>query len=214
MEDITSEILAKYLSIYVADIDWGPHLNNLYQRNRGDAEATKKRAVQGLLLPFYEGKYLIDNKPEDILFKKYTSFADRDWESEFRKILQQDQKITEFRNKLLDLGIIYPIEYNPNTRQAFRWLRERSEVAGEYTDKTPILFSNFVYAYGGAAICNIFLKPELETKLIKLYSWRTAYFFEKLIYEVYTQDQILKIKTHEIEKVQKSDSNLVKKIKK
>lgn len=213
MEDITSELLTKYLTIYVADIDWGPHLNKLFQRNRGDSLATKQRSVKGLLLPFHEGKYLIDNKPEDILFKNYTSFAERDWVGEFRAILKKDNELTEFRKKLLDLGVVYPIEYNPNTRQAFRWLREHSEAAGDYSDKAAQNFTNLVYAYGGAAICNVFLKPEWGPKIAKLYSWRSAYFFEKLIHEVYTKDQIFKIKSHEIEKIQKSDANLVKKVK-
>jgi hypothetical protein len=100
------------------------------------------------------------------------------------------------------------VEYVPMTRQALNWLMERVEDSPA-KEATKTKMQNLVFAYGGATICNIFLKPEYQTKINKIPNWRTGYFFERLIYEVYKPEQMLRIKEHELNKV---DSKLVKKI--
>jgi len=203
----------KYLSLYVADIDWSPILNNL--RSLGISTEEKwKRVAFSAMLPKYEPTAF---KNTDLvnLFNwcfKWQQYNSRDWIAELRDIYITDQKIEDIRNKCLDLGIIYPLHYNPITRQAFNWLMQEAEEKNatiESTISTEKL-QNLVYIYGGRVICGVFEKPEYSTKIKRLPHWRSGYFFERLIHEVYSEKQLLEIKTHEIMKLKNSGSNLIK----
>lgn len=207
----------QYLKIYHADIDWAPHIDELYlllkkKSNNNDEEAKKKirQHISFTILAPLTDPTLIREPYHRILFgcSSFTGFSERDWEQELRDIWEHDSRIEKVRQDLLNMGIIHPIEYVPMTRQALKWLSERIP-EGEGKEAAKNKMQNLVFAYGGAAICNIFLKPEYETKIGKILNWRTGYFFERLIHEVYKPEQLAKIKEHELNKV---DSKLVKKI--
>lgn len=214
----------KYLQVYNADIDWDPHLSTLYSRlvKKLGPEAAKlairKQIACTILLPITDYSVNTD-PPENLLFwcSSYHQFDSRDWVKELFDIWKKDQKIEETRAECLDIGIIYPLEYNPNTRQAFHWLIDRVKKSESFNelnkDQIYNKFQNLVYAYGGAVVCSVFNKPEYSKKIDKIPNWRSAYFFEKLIYEVYKHEEILKIKQHEINKIKSVNSKLVKKIK-
>lgn len=218
-----SDVANKYLQIYNSDIDWLPHIKEVLGRLRAsgskdaaDAEM-RKRLTCAILLPYYE-KNSLQNPPQNLLYycHKWSQYTSRDWEKEFDEILTKDKKIESIRTKCLDLGIIYPLQYNPNTRQAFNWLYDEAVASGDLTDdnKADITkrLQNIVYAYGGVVVCSIFQKPELKTKIKNLSNWRSGYFFERLIHEIYGEDELIKIKTHELNKTRNTDPKLIKKI--
>jgi len=70
-----------------------------------------------------------------------------------------------------------------------------------------IKFFNLVKAYGGAIICNMFVKH--KSNVNKVFNWRSGYFFEKEIHKVYKIDEIIKIKSTELQKL---NQKYVKKI--
>jgi hypothetical protein len=219
MNTLTSQDLITYLKIYNSDIDWEPYIIELSKqvarrfRNEEQAkEARWKQVACTILLPYYDKSTMTD-PPENLLFKCHTyhQFNSRDWIVELEKIFKKDQQIAKIRNEALNLGFVYPIEYNPNTRQAFKWLTDSSKQNGEWVDGyTKHKMENLIHNYGGAVICSVFLKPELKTKIYKLHSWRSGYFFERLIHEVYKPEEILKIKNQEILKIKNSDPKLIK----
>jgi hypothetical protein len=107
---------------------------------------------------------------------------------------------------------VYPIVYAPWPRQAFNWLFKAAEESGQVTDENreqvEKRFERLVLTYGGLVICHIFQKEEYKIKK-KVLNWRTGYFFERLIFDIYTIDQVLKIKKQELLKTNKT---LVKQI--
>jgi hypothetical protein len=222
MEQLSGPEIIKYLTIFNADIDWQPHLQELSRQiskrfpdENQAKEARRKQAACTIMLPYFD-KTSLSDPPENLLFKCHTyhQFGSRDWTYELDRIVKKDHIIKANRDEALALGVIYPIEYNPNTRQAYRWLVEASQSSGDWAgDETGKKLKNLVYAYGGAVICNVFLKPEYKPKLQKLLNWRSGYFFEHLIYEVYKPMEILKVKNQELLKVKNSDPNLIKIVK-
>jgi hypothetical protein len=218
------EQAVKYLQVYNADIDWNPHLNTLYSRltKKLGEEAAKiairKQIACTILLPTIDSSVHTD-PPENLLFwcSSYHQYDSRDWIKELFEVWKKDEKIEEIRGKCLEVGIVYPLEYNPNTRQAFNWLTDCANRSGCISDENKEhiykKLQNLVFAYGGVVICSVFGKPEYSKKIDKIPNWRSAYFFEKLIHEVYKSDEILKIKQHEINKIKSVNSRLVKKIK-
>ncbi len=218
------ELADKYLRIYNADIDWEIYIKQLAGRLKTASpntfvEEMQKRISCTIMLPYYE-KTVIQDPAQNLLFycHKWSQYNDRDWVNEFRSVYVKDQAIEKIRAKCLDLGVIYPLEYNPNTRQAFNWLYEEAEASGAFdNDKKDLIIKklqNLVYAYGGVVVCSVFSKPEFKTRIANFPNWRSGYFFERLIHDVYKEDEILKIKTHELNKILNSqDKQLVKKIK-
>lgn len=214
----------KYLQVYNAEIDWNPHLNKLYERlskkmSESEAKsAMRKQIACAILLPVIDQSVMTD-PPENLLFwcVSYHQYSSRDWVKELFDIWKKDQKIEETRNKCLDVGIVFPLEYNPNTRQAFNWLVDKAVKSGSINEdnkeQVNKRLQNLVFAYGGAVVCSVFSKPELSKKIDKIPNWRSGYFFERLIFEVYKPDDILKIKQHEINKIKSVNNKLVKKIK-
>lgn len=212
----------KYLTIYNADINWQPYVDEVWtnlasrmDREKAQAEL-KKRIACAMLLPFYE-KHAVQNPPQNLLFfcHKWTQYNSRDWVKEYQEVLSKDIEIERIRKEALRIGVIAPLEYNPNTREAFNWLYNQAKDTNALTesnkDQIKKNMQSLVYAYGGVIISNIvFNKPEWKTKINNIPNWRSGYFFERLIHEVYSETEILKIKTHEINRMKHSDSKLVK----
>lgn len=221
---IPREQAVKYLQVYNADIDWNSHLTTLHQRlNKKHDEDTAKSLMRKqiactILLPYYDHSSITD-PPENLLYwcSTYRQFETRDWTSELMDVWTKDEKIEEVRNECLELGIIYPIEYNPNTRQALSWLKDSAELSGDINDlnRDAVIkrLQNLVFAYGGVVVCSIYQKPELKNKISNILNWRSGYFFERLIHETYKPNEIIKIKQLEINKLRTANSKLVKKVK-
>lgn len=210
---LSLEEALKYLKIYNADIDWSLHLSRLnskFQYKISDPQERKafirKIIACTILLPTYD-KWRITDPPENLLYgvSSFDQFNDRDWVAELFKIIEEDKDIEAKRNECLSLGIVHPLEYSPVTRQAFNWLFDKAKDANAVTednkDAMVKRFQNLVYAYGGNVICYIFMKEEFKVK--KILNWRSNYFFERLIFEVYDVNQILKIKKQELTKTNK-----------
>lgn len=222
-DTLPREVAEKYLSVYLEESDWKAHVDTLYvllnKRYGRDIEITKKQMKQAisctLMLPIIDRSTYIDrHHPENLLFKcvTYHQFNERDWFELFKTEVKQDLKVYEWRNKCLSLGIIDPIDIAPFTRQAYNWLFAAAEKHKDIDDNTKKDISdrmrNLVWAYGGINVCNMFSRYE-ESLNKKVLNWRTGYFFEKDLFNHYTIDQVVKIKTAELEK---TNTKLVKKI--
>lgn len=217
-DKITQHVAEKLLGIYVADIEWWPHIARLAQqlKKKHDNETAKnllRRAVAfTILFPAYDRSAKIDMEhPENNLFwgMRYDQFNNKDWFEELKKVIKRDQEITQYRRQALSLGIIDPIDYQPYTRQAFKWLCGEAENAGvELTPELKNKFRQLVMAYGGAVISYLF--ENHRAVINKVPNWRSGYFFEKAVFEVYSLEQVLKIKKAELDK---TNSKWTKKIK-
>lgn len=215
-----SAVSEKYLNLYVAEIDWKYHQGVLYQRwirsGMSESEAVDKlrKVIACTVLLPQLGKQRIPDPPENLLYQcsSFHQFNERDWYEELHKVVERDKEIVRWRNQCQSLGIIDPIDYSPITRQAFNWLFSAAERSGVVTpenkQRIEQSFKRLVYAYGGAVICSIFQKNEnlIDRKVL---NWRSNYFFEHLIFDVYTIDQIVKIKRQELKK---TNPKLVKQI--
>ena len=204
---------AKYLSLYVADIDWDPILENLRSLPISPEEKWKRLAF-AIVLPTYEQTAFRSTDLKN-LFNwcfKWQQYNSRNWISELKDIYIKDKKIEPIRKKCLDLGVIYPLHYNPITRQAFNWLMGKAEESNLTIESTisSEKLQNLVHIYGGRVVCGVFEKPEWGPKIDKLPHWRSGYFFERLIHDVYNENQLIEIKSHEINKLKNSGSNLIK----
>jgi len=216
-DQITQPVAEKLLTIYVAENDWWPHVGRLYkqlERKHGPEEAKNlvRRAVAfTILLPAFDRTTRIDmENPENHLFwgQKFHQFNDRDWFAELQKVIRRDQEITEYRRKALSLGVIDPIDYQPYSRQAFKWLCGKAEDSGvELTPDLKNKFRQLVMTYGGAVVSYIF--ENHRGAVDKIVNWRSGYFFERTIFDVYSLDQVLKIKKAELEK---TNSKWIKKL--
>jgi hypothetical protein len=201
---LSVELADEYLKMYVADIDWKPHIqklwNNFYNKNKNEEESKNlvKRAIScAILLPITDNTQVPD-PPHSLLFwcTGWAQFYERDWFDLFKETIKKDIEIKNNRKQVISSGIIDPIEYSPMTRQAFNWLYEKAESSGEINDDNKEVvvtkLKNMVKVYGGAVICSIFVNH--QSLLDKVISWRNGYFFEKQIYKVYTVEKIHKIK--------------------
>lgn len=203
-------IAQKYLKLYIADIDWEPYIANLWKNacNKFSTDLAKeyvKKAIAcATILPLIE-KTPIPDPPSNLLFwcTGWRQFNEQDWFTMLLEVMQEDLIITENRNKIIKIGIIDPIDVSPITRQAYNWLYEKvsDEFNGKCSDELNEKIINLVRAYGGAVICNMFIKHKVN--IDKVLNWRSGYFFEKQIYKVYNIDQIIKIKTAELNKTNK-----------
>jgi hypothetical protein len=207
-------VAEKYLKLYVADIDWQPHITSLWKNalnkssNQDAAREFIKKAIScAILLPAVE-KTQIPDPPSNLLFwcTGWRQFNDRNWFEDLIEILKNDIEISTNRNKIIQVGVIDPIDVSPITRQAFNWLYEKfksentdiNTFSKDQIDDIKSKFMNLVRAYGGAVICNMFINH--KANIDKVLNWRSGYFFEKQIYNVYSSDQIIKIKTAELNK--------------
>ena len=200
-----------YLNIYVGHSSWEDHIKKLYAKIDRDPLLLRKMVACAVVLTAQEK--LVADPPHRLLFgiRSFDQFNEKDWVKELQAIVERDQKIERCRMQAFSLGIIDPIDFAPNTRQAFNWLYLKAEesgvVAPENKEDIVRRFKNLVLAYGGAVICNIFTRHDDELK--KVTNWRSGYFFERIIYDVYQPEQIFKIKKRELEQ---TSEKLVKKI--
>jgi len=213
-------IAEKYLKLYVANIDWQPHIINLWKNasskfsNQDLAKDHMKKAIAcATILPLLE-KTPIPDPPSNLLFwcTGWRQFNEQNWFELFQEVIKEDILINENRKKIISVGIIDPIDIPPMARQAYNWLHERSmQEAGSqpdsYVKDIESKMANLVRAYGGALICNMFINHKLN--IDKVMNWRSGYFFEKQIHKVYSLNQIIKIKTAEL---QKTNQKYIKKI--
>jgi len=216
-----SKVYEKYLKLYVAEIDWERHRNILANRYVARNHMPKDEAVEKLrkviacttLLPVYD-KQKIPDPPENLFYQcaSFHQFEERDWYGLLHETYLKDQKISRWRNQCKSMGIVDPIDYSPITRQAFNWLFGSALDAGDITDankqRIEQSFKRLIYAYGGASICSVYQKhaPLVKKTVI---NWRSNYFFEKTMFEVYSIDQLVKIKRQELKK---TNPRLIKKI--
>lgn len=203
-------VAEKLLNLYVADIDWWPHIERLYihllRKNNNNknltAELVRKSISFTILLPAVDRTFRVDEEnPQNMLFRgmRFDQFNDKDWFEEIQKVVKKNQEITGYRRQALSLGIIDPIDYQPYTRQAFKWLCGEAEKSGvEVTPELKNKFRQLVMAYGGAVVSYIF--ENHQDAIRKITNWRSGYFFERAIFDVYKIDQVLKIKKAEMQK--------------
>lgn len=211
----------KYLRLYVADIDWSVHIANLWKNFSSKLkdeqlakEQMKKSIACTILLPFVE-KTQIPDPPQNLLFWSSTwkQFNEHQWLDLLIEIFKEDINISINRNKLIQLGVVDPVDISPITRQAYNWIYEKVEssikLSPEFVISVDVKdkITNLVRAYGGAVICNVFINHKLNVD--KVLNWRSGYFFEKQIYKVYSIDQMIKIKTAELNK---TNSKYIKKV--
>lgn len=207
---LSIDLAQKYLKLYIADIDWQPHIASLWsnaQKKYKDETQAKdfiKKAIScTIMLPYTNGA-TIPEPPSNLLFwcPAWKQFSEQDWFSIFLDVLKEDIKIIENRNNIIKLGIIDPIDVPPMTRQAFNWLYEKAIEKESFTDEQLAnikeKFANLVRVYGGATVCNIFINHKLYVD--KVFNWRSGYFFEKQIHKVYSLEQISTLKKAEIAK--------------
>lgn len=210
----------KYLKLYIDEIDWIPQLEKLKSQleKKNQLDNLSKQVACAILLPTYDKSKLTD-PPENLLFQvgKWHQMNERNWVEEMKSIRKLDDHLDIFAEELLNLGIVHPLEYYPTTRQAFNWLCDAAkyfDTERQVSKNAQETFKNLVYVYGGAVICSLFEKPNYEKKIMKLHNWRSAYFFRHIIHEIYSDKDILKIKTLEIGSLKKADSKLVKMVRK
>jgi len=221
-----SQVASKYLTIYVGELeaahDWDYHIGILSSRlakkysNQEEMVKTLRNTIAcAILLPVYDRKSLTD-PPENLLYwcSGYRQFAEKDWYDLLYSVVKKDQEIIKWRNRCQSLGIIDPIDFSPITRQAFNWLYVAAQDSGVVTsandERIQQSFQRLVWAYGGAVVCSLFQNHEATVQK-KVLNWRTNYFFERLIFDVFTVDQVVKIKRQELKK---TNQRLVKHIKK
>ena len=216
---ISVDLADKYLRLYVAPIDWKPHISSMWlnaTKKYKDDDLAKnhiKKAIScATILPLVE-KIQIPDPASNLLFwcTGWKQFNDRDWLNLFMQILKEDLDISIKRNEIIKFGVIDPIDVSPITRQAYNWIYEKVSEE-EFQDKESFesvkeKIKNLVRAYGGAVICNVFLKH--KKNIDDVLNWRSGYFLEKQIHKVYSMDQIVKIKKAELSK---TNSKYIKKV--
>ena len=126
-------VAEKYLKLYVADINWQPHIASLWKNasnkfsDQNQAKEYMKKALScAILLPMVE-KTPIPDPPHNLLFwcTGWKQFNSYDWFDMLISVIKEDITIFENRNKSLGIGIIDPIDISPLTRQAFNWIFEK-----------------------------------------------------------------------------------------
>lgn len=217
---ISKDDAIKYLSIYVGDADWGTNIDRLYERlskKFGKDEAIpmmRKALCCTILLPTYD-RTSVPDVPENLLHwvPSYHQFNDRDWVQLMKGVVAKDQEIAGWRGQCQSLGVVHPLEFSPITRQAMNWLVEAAREAGAVSDENKAsvkkVFERLVMTYGGKVVCNIFEDHRSKVRK-KVINWKTNYFFERLIFDIYTPEQVYAIKQNELNK---TNPTLVKKIK-
>lgn len=221
-----SQVASKYLTIYIGELekshDWEYHIGILSSRlskkypNQDEMiTALRKTIACAILLPVYDRKSLTD-PPENLLYwcSGYRQYGEKDWYDLLYNVVKKDQEIIKWRNRCQSLGIIDPIDFSPITRQAFNWLYGAAQDSGVVTsandERIQQSFQRLVWAYGGAVVCSLFQNHDAMVQK-KVLNWRTNYFFERLIFDVFTVDQVVKIKRQELKK---TNQRLVKHLKK
>jgi len=218
-DTIPFDTAEKYLTLFLGKSDWDNHIKRLWKisGSKGFTEEERKSFVKktiscATMLPASDGT-TIPTPPEKLLFwcTAWLQFNEKNWFQLFKENVKEDIKIIKDRNQIIMLGVVDPIDVSPLTRQAFNWLYNRAKEASDLNEdnakELEVKFFNLVKAYGGAVICNMFVKH--KNNVNKVFNWRSGYFFEKEIHKVYKLDEIIKIKTTELQKL---NQKYVKKI--
>lgn len=207
MSELRREDATKYLGLYLGDADWEYHLGILYRRLRkkysGDklGEEMREQIACAVLLPFLTSTKVPD-EPSELLYscRFFHQFEEKDWWPLLYKIIKEDEKIESNRGACLALGRVEKVKLHPITRQAFNWMYEAAETGGYITPQNKAIIVKkikyVIYAYGGTVISNIFLKH--KNHLSKVVNWNTNYFIERIIFDIYSLDQVIKIKKKEL----------------
>lgn len=168
-----------------------------------DSLAMLKKSIAFAIMMKYKEKAYITEPYQTILFtgEKWNQYNSADWVTMFYDLIDEDAHIKLWRNQVLSLGVIFPLEYHPVTRQAYNWLYTKAEESGIITSANKLEIASklkkLVLAYGGTAICNIFMKHEARINK-EVLSWDTNYFFERLMYQVYKIEDLMRIKKAEL----------------
>lgn len=212
------ETAVKYLSVYLGETpeECKSALNILWgrlskQHSTAVASAKMKEIISFTVLYESVTKSRLPEKPINLLFycQKYDSLNEREWWPLLAKVIEEDKQIEKVRNFCLNLGVVNPLEYSPTTRQALNWLKDRRP-ANDTSTSTQKLKS-LVYAYGGNVVCGVFEKDKELFKIKRLPDHDLTYFFERLIFQFYSAEKIVKIKKLELDK---TSPKLVVKLKK
>lgn len=206
--------MQRYLDLYVGQKNWTEDLTTLYRRIERKYKGPKNEDIIktqmkemvccAVLLPAVDRS--IHPEPDQMLSRVfqgyYHQFHEKQWFPLFRQVVERDLQIIDWRNDVWGLGVIDRIGDQPFCRQAYNWMYERAESSGDLTpeNKEEIVrrFTRIVQIYGGAVISNLFTRHEKSVN--RVVNWRTAYFLERVIYEVYTPEQVMKIKKAELDK--------------
>lgn len=218
-DTIPIDVAEKYLNIFLGPTDWRKNINKLWEisssknKTEESRKSFMKRAIScAVLLPYTE-KSIVPSPPENLLFwcTAWVQFNERDWFDLFKKIIKEDIQIVNSRNKAILLGVIDPIDVSPMNRQAFNWLFSKAQESGGLDnvniEELKNKLANIVKSYGGAVVCNMFVNHKKNVNSV--FNWRSGYFFEREIHKVYPIQDILKIKSTEI---QKTNSKYIKRV--
>jgi hypothetical protein len=217
---VSFDVAEKYLSLYIGDSDWKEKIGQLWsvqkKKLKDDSLAkdfVKKSIACACLSPIINKVSIPDEKHVLIFWVSgWPQFNERDWFALFQDVIKKDIEIEKNRRKIFYLGIFDQIDMSPLTRQAYNWIYDRLDKESfESEDKKNEAIEkikNLVKIYGGAIICNLF--TNYSSNIDKILNWRSGYFIEREIYKVYSLDQIIKIKSAEINKTNK---NYIKTIK-
>lgn len=208
------EIAEKYLGLYIGECDWNSKISYLWSTQRKkfkDEDSAKeyvKKSVSCACLTLIYNKTPIPEDKSSLLFwvGGWPQFNERDWFSLLKDVIKKDIEIDQYRKEVIQLGIFERIDMSPITRQAYNWLyelldKEKFE-SKDKKDEAIQKIKNLVKIYGGAVICNIFTNH--QSSVDKVLNWKSGYFIEREIYKIYSVDQIIKIKSTEINKTNKN----------
>jgi hypothetical protein len=216
---IPLDVAEKYLTLFLGEYEWKKSISRLWdisgskKLNEEDRKLFVKKSISCAALISYTEKTTIPELPENLLFwcSGWAQFNERDWFQMFQDLVRKDIEIIQNRNKIIMLGVIDPIDISPLTRQAFNWLYDQAKssdsIDADNAEEVKLKFSNLVKAYGGAVICNLFVKHKKSIQ--DVFNWRSGYFFERELHKAYSLDNLIKIKTTELQKV---NQNYVKRI--
>lgn len=198
------------LSIYVMDHDWSAAINRLHaqhkRNNREDVarELTREALAFTILLPTLDPTIRIDaDNPDNNLFywqHFHQKQSEESWFKKLQSVIAGDMKNFAIRKELIALGVVDPLEFQPLSRQAYKWLCESAESQGEeLTARSRSQFRNFVMAYGGSIVSRVFDQKPYEVRRIP--NWRSPYFIEQLTHRSFRdKNEMIRIKKTELDK--------------
>jgi len=207
------EVAAEYLGIYLVPANWEHHVATLFQRvtrQGGKSDADLRNELRNsiafsILLPVHSKSVVVDRvNPEGLFYSsaRWRQINERDWFADLRRVIARDVEIHGWRGRVASLGHVDPLEYAPYCRQAYNWLYERADADGWVSEATKPAIKEWcteiVHLYGGVCVSNLFVRH--EDVIARVVNWRTGYHIERAIFEVYTIDQVEKIKTAELQK--------------
>lgn len=222
-DTLTKDVVYHYLKLYVGESNWDAQILSLkkvlsrqYKDDAALIKAMRNALCMAILMPAFFRSSAIGDLSDYLVRCGNGYYNDKlkskDWSDELKKVVKRDIEIDKFRREALVLGVIDPIEYQPYCRQAYNWLYQKAEETGCITPDTKDNISKsmekLVHRYGGMVISNMFTRH--QEKVDKIVNWRTGYFVERAIFNVYKPDEVCKIKQAEIND---SPQKLVKKIK-